>query len=120
MFPGCVAAAFSNLNPKTTLSNFTRMKKKVHHRQPRKPCIITYDRTRHGWLVQGTYKPVFTERQDLENYCRNKLGRLPILDPSIKERPGRTYYWTDEDEETAGDRPYLISGGAFEMNRRKH
>ena len=30
------------------------------------------------------------------------------------------HHWTLEDEETAGDRPYLISGGAFEMNRRKH
>jgi len=30
------------------------------------------------------------------------------------------HHWTLQDEETAGGRPMLISGGAFEMNRRRH
>jgi hypothetical protein len=67
------------------------MKKKAHVKQPQKPCIISYNKSLHGWVIKGRSKPIFNERQDLENYCRNILGRLPILDPLIKDPPGTTY-----------------------------
>jgi hypothetical protein len=66
--------------------------KKTLHKQPRKPCIISYDNAQHGWIIQSQFKPIFANREDIENYCRKKLGRLPILDPALKEHAGRTYY----------------------------
>jgi hypothetical protein len=85
------------------------MKKKVQHKQPRKPCIIYYDSTRHGWVVQGTYKPVFAKREDLENYCRNKLGRLPILDPSIKKKAKKLPVVIVD----GNPKPFMIYAGTF-------
>lgn len=54
----------------------------------------------------------------------------PYRSLSFKDRPGPVkfspegipyvHHSTLQDEETAGDRPKLIFGGAFEMDRRRH
>jgi hypothetical protein len=96
------------------------MKKKTPKKQESKLLPICYEESRHGWIIKGQYKPLFSTQTDLENHCRNKLGRIPVVVDSDSARPGRKYYGTNEDEDDPGSRPFLISGGAFEMNRRKH
>ncbi len=97
-----------------TLGDLARMKKKAPKKQESKLLTICYEKSRQGWIIKGQYKPLFSTQTELENYCRNKLGRIPFVEVSDSG------YWTDEDVDIPGSRPFLISGGAFEMNRRKH
>jgi hypothetical protein len=55
-----------------------RMKKKSQKNQESKLLTICYDDSRNGWVIEGQHKPVFSAQTDLENYCRNKLGRIPV------------------------------------------
>lgn len=68
------------------------MKKKSQNHQESKLLPICYDDHLHGWVIKGKHKPVFSAQTNLENYCRNKLGRIPInVDPD-NSKPGRKYY----------------------------
>jgi hypothetical protein len=67
-----------------------RMKKKSQNHQESKLLTICYDDRRKGWVIEGQHKPIFSAQTDLENYCRNKLGRIPIT-----ARPNGRYPYQD-------------------------
>lgn len=68
------------------------MKKKPIIQQTCKLVTICYDKQVHGWVIEGKHKPVFASQVDLQNYCRNKLGLVPVTKPSKSRRPVRMYF----------------------------
>jgi hypothetical protein len=76
-----------------SLGGFARMKKKAkNQQQPSKLVSICYDGRAQGWVIKGKHKPVFTAQIDLENYCRNKLGLIPVTTDPDSRRPVRKFY----------------------------